>query len=98
MLYKVIPNAKFKMISHYKLTCIFAVTRLAHMFDEDPVVSKQDSIFHRKMSLISHLFLVEIEEQCKPHFLVNHSRIYLLHFCKNFKFYSREIQPQDGTV
>ncbi|VDM18282.1 unnamed protein product [Hydatigera taeniaeformis] len=38
MLYKVVPNAKFKMISHYKLTCIFAVTRLAHMFDEDPVL------------------------------------------------------------
>ncbi|CDS40192.1 glycerol kinase 5 [Echinococcus multilocularis] len=38
MLYKVVPNAKFKMISHYKLTCIFAVTRLAHMFDEDPML------------------------------------------------------------
>ncbi|KAL5111704.1 putative glycerol kinase 5 [Taenia crassiceps] len=38
ILYKVVPNAKFKMISHYKLTCIFAVTRLAHMFDEDPML------------------------------------------------------------
>ncbi|KAL5961859.1 hypothetical protein TSMEX_010172 [Taenia solium] len=43
MLYKVVPNAKFKMISHYKLTCIFAVTRLAHMFNEDPMSkSKSD--------------------------------------------------------
>lgn len=39
-LYKVAPIPKFKMISHYQLTCMFSVTRLAHMFEEDPTVSR----------------------------------------------------------
>ncbi|KAM7532574.1 hypothetical protein Aperf_G00000131713 [Anoplocephala perfoliata] len=29
------------MISHYQLTCMFSVTRLAHMFEEDPTLYKK---------------------------------------------------------
>ncbi|VDD83003.1 unnamed protein product [Mesocestoides corti] len=38
VLYKIVPCTKFKLASHFKLTCIFVVTRLAHMFDEDPTL------------------------------------------------------------
>ncbi|KAM3184255.1 hypothetical protein ACTXT7_008694, partial [Hymenolepis weldensis] len=38
LLYKVAPTPKFKMASHYQLTCMFSVTRLAHMFQEDPTL------------------------------------------------------------
>ncbi|VDL89770.1 unnamed protein product [Schistocephalus solidus] len=41
ILYKALPTTKFKIISNYSLTGIFACTRLAHLFAENPELERR---------------------------------------------------------
>ncbi|VDN16403.1 unnamed protein product [Dibothriocephalus latus] len=70
ILYKILPSSKFKMISNYKLTGIFACTRLAHKFAENPEV--RQTLHASPFLFLSFSFFLIFPRPHSPVFCLNH--------------------------